>query len=374
MQQRRAEQIRREIIRLCHAGLDSRTLRIEIMKRLRTVIPIDLSFFSTTDPATLLFTGVVIDEFLEQATSQYIENEFFQDDVNKCAWLAKSNTPVVSLAQATQGELERSQRYREILAPLALGDELRAALITGGACWGFMCLHRDQSGLHSTLAEAAYLARLTPHLAEGLRTALLLNSTTGLDMPGEPGLLLLADDLSVVAITPTAERWLAEVGEADWPRKQALPYAVSAVVARLQALERYIDMQPDLVPRVRLRTASGHWLVLHASRLSGPRAEAQIAVIFESARPAEVAPLIMQAYDLSKRESEILQLVARGLSTAEISETFHISSNTVQDHLKAIFEKVGVRSRRELVGQLFAEQYQPRIASGRGLDANGWFT
>lgn len=97
-------------------------------------------------------------------------------------------------------------------------------------------------------------------------------------------------------------------------------------------------------------------------------------MIFEVARPAEVAPLIVQAYDLSKRESEIMQSVLRGLSTAEMAATFYISSNTVQDHLKAIFEKVGVRSRRELVGQLFAEQYQPRIAAGRALDANGWFT
>ncbi len=97
-------------------------------------------------------------------------------------------------------------------------------------------------------------------------------------------------------------------------------------------------------------------------------------MIFEVARPAEVAPLIVQAYDLSKRESEIMQIVVRGLSTAEIAEAFHISSNTVQDHLKAIFEKVGVRSRRELVGQLFAQQYQPHIASDHSVGANGWFT
>ncbi len=372
MQQRRAEQTRRELIRLCHAGLDSLTLRIEIMKRLRTVIPIDLSFFTTADPATLLFTGAVNE--LASATPQFIENEFLQEDVNKFAWMARSNTPVVNLVQATQGELERSQRYREILAPLALGDELRAALITGGSCWGFMCMHRDQSSPHFTLTEAAFLARLTPHFAEGLRNALLLGNTTGATVLDEPGVLLLAEDLSVVAITPVAERWLAEVGVADWPRKLALPYAVFAVVARLQALEQGNDAQPDLTPRVRLRTASGHWLVLHASRLAGPKTQGQIAVIFEVARPAEVASLIVQAYDLSKRETEIMQSVVRGLSTAEISVTFHISSNTVQDHLKAIFEKVGVRSRRELVGQLFAQHYQPRIAGGRGLDASGWFS
>lgn len=374
MQQRRAEQTRREIIRLCHAGLDSRTLRIEIMKRLQALIPIDVSFFATTDPATLLFTGAVVDDILMRATPQFLENEFLQNDVNKLAWMARSNTPVINLVQATEGQLERSQRYREILTPLSLGDELRAALITDNTCWGFMCLHRDQSSPNFTLAEAAYLARLTPHLAQGLRKALLLEGATGIHAPDEPGLLLLTEDLSVVAITPAAEHWLAEVAEADWPYKRDLPYAVSAVVSRLQALERGNDAQRDLLPRVRLRTASGHWLVLHASRLSGQSAQGQIAVIFEVARPAEVAPLIVQIYDLSKRESEVMQLVVRGLSTAEISETFHISSNTVQDHLKAIFEKVGVSSRRELVGQLFAQHYQPRIAASRALDANGWFT
>jgi DNA-binding CsgD family transcriptional regulator len=140
------------------------------------------------------------------------------------------------------------------------------------------------------------------------------------------------------------------------------------------ALEQGNDPQLDLVPRARLRTASGHWLVLHASRLSGQHTQGQIAVIFEVARPAEVAPLIVQAYDLSKRESEIMQLVTRGLSTAEISAELHITSNTVQDHLKAIFEKVGVRSRRALVGHLFSQQYQPRMEAGRSLNINGWFT
>jgi DNA-binding CsgD family transcriptional regulator len=373
MQQRRAEQTRREIIRLCHAGLDSHTLGVETIKQLRKVIPIDVSFFATADPATLLFTGAVQDEILGRVTPQFLENEFLQDDVNKFMWLARNSLPVGGLVQATGQDLERSPRSREILAPLGLGDELRAVLITGGACWGFMCLHRDRSSPPFTVGEAAFLARLTPHLAEGLRKALLISATTRPALPDEPGVLLLAEDLSLAAITPTAERWLAEVAAADWPRtQQALPYAVSAA-ARLQALERDSDAQPTLLPKVRLRTASGHWLVLHASRLSGPSAGGQIAVIIEAARPAEVAPLIVQAYDLSKRESEILQLVVRGHSTAEIAATFHITANTVQDHLKAIFEKVGVRSRRELAGQLFAQQYHPRIVSGRDLDANGWF-
>lgn len=374
MRQQRAQQVRRDIIRLCHAGLDSRTLRIEAIKRLRKIIPIDVSFFTTADPATLLFTGAVVDEILERATPRFLENEFLHDDVNKFSRLARSATPVGDLVQATRHKMERSPRYREILAPLALGDELRAALISGTSCWGFLCLHRDQSSPQFTAAEAAFLAQLVPHVAEGLRKALLLGNTARQPVPEDPGLLLLADDMTVVGITTAAERWLAEISEMDWPRQRALPSAIYAVAARLQALERGTETQPELMPKVRLRTASGHWLVLHASRLAGRDTQRPIAVILERAQPVEITPLIVQAYDLSRREGEIMQSVLRGLSTREMAGALHIASSTVQDHLKAIFEKVGVRSRRELVGHVFAQQYQPRIVSGHDVDANGWFT
>jgi len=373
---RSAERIRQQIIRLCHAGLDSRTLRVESIKRLRKAIPVDVSFFATADPATLLFTSAVVDDVLARAALQFVENEFLMEDSVKFARLARGRSPVDSLSVATKGELDLSPRYHEILAPMDLGDELRAALVVGSKCWGFMCLHRERSSPNFTPAEAAFLANLTPHLAEGLRTALLIgDARVTTPLPEEPGLVLLADDLSLAANTPAAEGWLAEVARSDWPSSQELPDAVYAVAARLLALERGgSHAPPELMPRTRLRTASGRWLVLHASRLRAQGTEGQIAVIFEEARPSQIAPLIVDAYGLTKREGEITRLVLRGLSTAEVSEELHITPNTVRDHFKAIFDKVGVRSRRELVGQVFAQQYQTRMVTGQQPNADGWFT
>ena len=184
---------------------------------------------------------------------------------------------------------------------------------------------------------------------------------------------MLADDLSLMATTPAAERWVAEIAATEWLGGRELPTAVYAVAARLQALERDGDIMASQMPRVRLRTRSGQWLVLHASRMSGPAVPAPIAVILEVAQPLEIAPLIVQAYDLSKREGEITLCVVRGLSTAEIAGELHISVHTVQDHLKAIFERVGVRSRRELIASIFTQQYQPRIVAGSSLDSRGQF-
>jgi DNA-binding CsgD family transcriptional regulator len=373
---RPAERVREQIIRLCHAGLDSRTFRVEAVTSLRKMIPLDVSFFATADPATLLYTSAVRDDFLAQATSQFLEREFLKDDPIQFARLAKGDSPVDSLGMATKGELIQSPRYQEILAPLELGDELRAVLKVGSKCWGFMCLHRERSSPNFTPAEATLLAKLTPYLAEGLRTSLLFRGVQATSLqPEGPGLVLLGDDLSLVAMTPAAEGWLAEVAESDWPSSSELPETVYAVAARLLALEHGgSHAPPDLMARVRLRTASGRWLVLHASRLRTADIEGQIAVIFEEARPSEIAPLIVDAYGLTKREGEITQLVLRGLSTAEVSEELHITSNTVRDHFKVIFDKVGVRSRRELMGQVFAQHYQPRMVSGQELNADGWFT
>ena len=371
---RSAERVRQEIIRLCHAGLDSRTFRVETVRRLQKLIPIDASFFATADPATLLFTSAVVDDVLARAASELLENEFLREDSVKFVSLARGPSPVGSLNVATKGELARSPRYQEILEPMDLGDELRAALVVGSKCWGFVCLHRERSSPNFTPTEATFLARLTPHLAEGLRTALLVGEGRATSQtPDGPGLLLLGDDLSLVAITPAAEGWLAEVADSDWPSSLELPDAVYAVAARLLALERGGHTPPDLMPRIRLRTASGRWLVLHASRLRAAETEAQIAVIFEEARPSEIAPLIVDAYGLTKREGEITKLVLRGLSTAEVSEELYITPNTVRDHFKAIFDKVGVRSRRELVGQVFAQHYGPRMATGQEPNAYGWF-
>ena len=97
---------------------------------------------------------------------------------------------------------------------------------------------------------------------------------------------------------------------------------------------------------------------MHASCLRlGDGSVGQTALVIEPARAAEIAPLIVTAYELSAREQEIAQLIARGFPTSDIASTLFLSPHTVRDHVKAIFEKVGVSSRGELVAKVFAEHY-----------------
>jgi DNA-binding CsgD family transcriptional regulator len=85
-----------------------------------------------------------------------------------------------------------------------------------------------------------------------------------------------------------------------------------------------------------------------------------VAVIIQEPSPGDVAPILMMAYGLTKQEQTLTALICRGASTREIARHLSITANTVQDHLKAIFDKTGVRSRRELVARLLRDQYLPR--------------
>jgi DNA-binding CsgD family transcriptional regulator len=87
-----------------------------------------------------------------------------------------------------------------------------------------------------------------------------------------------------------------------------------------------------------------------------------------------MARLHTAAYGLSPREEEVVGFVVRGASTRQISQARYVTEDTVRKHIQNVFDKVGVRSRRELVGQVFAQHYQPRMATGREPDADGWFT
>ena len=64
---------------------------------------------------------------------------------------------------------------------------------------------------------------------------------------------------------------------------------------------------------------------------------------------------------LTEREQEVSRLVLQGYSTTEIAERLVISTHTVQQHLRNIFDKIGVRSRRDLVSKVFFTHYEPRL-------------
>jgi DNA-binding CsgD family transcriptional regulator len=359
------------IIAVCRQGHPPDRLKAEVLTRLRRVVPVDALWWATSDPSTLLFTQAFREGLPNESISYFVENEFGGDDVNQWSALAQDQTGVATLAQATHGDLESSARYRDVFQPMGLGDELRAVLRTGDDCWGLVCLHRE-AGPRFSAQEQQLIKTLAPHLAEGLRAGLLTIGATETAAMDAPGLIVLDGSGELLTATVAARAWIAEL--AHHPHTTAsLPAEITTAAGLLQRHE-HADPARSPVPRLRVRTLAGRWAVLHASWLDGTADQpGQIAIIIEPATPIEVAEVIMRAYGLTERERTITKLICQGHSTIQIADQLWITRDTVQDHLKSIFDKTGVRSRREVMARILQDHYIPGMHQARPVGPTGYF-
>ncbi len=98
-----------------------------------------------------------------------------------------------------------------------------------------------------------------------------------------------------------------------------------------------------------LFAGSGIWL---GTKLFAPRervVEIKIAVPAAPTPNFADADIARQRLGITRRELEILEHVARGLSNREIGETLFVSENTVKTHCRRAFDKLGARRRTEAV-------------------------
>jgi DNA-binding CsgD family transcriptional regulator len=98
-----------------------------------------------------------------------------------------------------------------------------------------------------------------------------------------------------------------------------------------------------------LFACAGIWL---GTRLLAPReriVEVEIAVPTAPTPRVAVDDTVRERLGITRRELEILELVARGLSNREIGETLFVSENTVKTHCSRAFDKLGARRRTEAV-------------------------
>lgn len=349
---------RREILELSRAGLDWVSFATRATEIIRRAIPFDRSCWHTIDPGTVLFTGS-LNQNVGCSGTWLAEHEYLIEDVNKWWFLARSGRLAGATSLATHGDPSRSARHRSHEA-YGIDDELRGSFVSDGAYWGSAGFLRDRGQPWFTEEDVGFLASLSELLAVGFRRAVLALAiaATDADIEDGPGVVVFDERNVAESISPAAERWISEMVETPSPRTPAESKMIQAVAARARAAEAGGDLS-EMAARSRVQTRSGRWLVLYGTRLSGGKGS-RVAVIVQPAAPQDVAPLVALAYGLSERECQITRLCLRGLSTKEIAQALAISPFTVQDHLKSIFEKTGVRTRGELVGHVFLEHYMPR--------------
>jgi DNA-binding CsgD family transcriptional regulator len=339
---------RARIEHVCQLGLDARTLRRQVTEELRRAIGFDAHAWLLTDPVTAVGAAPVADvpwmrELPAQIRLKYASR------VNR--WTALGDSPVVLLHEATSGDLAQSLVWRDLLVRYGVSDVASVVFEDRFGCWAFLELWRAD-GTRFAATDAGLLRDLVHPLTLALRRcqASTFVARAPRDEPRiGPVVLLLTPDLTVRGQTPQAEGYLRALVPAAEDR-QPIPAAAYNVAAQLLALEDGIDANP---PTARVHVAGGLWMTARAARLDGPgpAREQDIAVTLEESSAAERVDLFCRAFGLTSRERELIEQLVEGRDTREVAQHMFLSQNTVQDHLKSIFDKTATRSRRALLAR-----------------------
>jgi DNA-binding CsgD family transcriptional regulator len=367
------QRVRRDIEVLADAGLDTATFLGEVYDSLQRAVPSTAGCVATVDPATKLATGAFkFGELAGRDDSDELWALLEYGDVEPTSYveLSRSRVTAVGMQVHTGGDIQRSRRGRELVqSSLGCTDELRVLAFAGGQVWGGMALFRDDPVGPYTGEDVAFVSSLSASLARGLRVGLLarLAAAPPVSPHRGPAGMVLGPDGELDQASVGAEERLGYLLPGDDAQK---PLAV--IGSLVAGAWRYAAGATDVLPSSRVRLVTGEWVVLHASPLTATDGSTPSVVItLEEARPPEIVPLVVAAFDLTARERDVTRMVLQGLDTREIAATLHMSRHTVQDHLKAIFNKTGVGTRRELVARVFFDQYVPRL--GGPLSPSGGF-
>jgi DNA-binding CsgD family transcriptional regulator len=333
----RVDRAVREAARLASESLPPPRLFEALLESLgRHGLRFDGACWHLSDPATGLLTTTGVTGDVPGSFALALELELHTADVGKLDELSARRTPVAALHHETGGRPERSPRYRQLLEPDGFADELRVVFTDAFGIWGSLLLFRSHSPFDA--AERDLAGRLVPSVSAGLRAALRPGAPRPPATP-VPGVLVLDEEDHLELADATARTLLGGVVATP-----DVPGGVSIVAARAR--------RAGAPARGKMLGCDG-WLLLDASPLDGP-APGRLAVVVQAAPPTSLQELRLRAAGLTTREREVARRIVRGEDTAEIAAGLFLSRWTVQDHLKAIFQKLEIGSRRELTTLLLA--------------------
>lgn len=263
----------------------------------------------STDPATaIMSTATLVENLPASMAEPWMHNEILDEDFNKFSTLHHTGVGAATLGRATQGNPHLSPRYRLHLG-LGFGPEMRVTFSTYEACWGVAGFVREMTDPDFDDEAVAWIERLRPHISQGLRRTVAVEVPAATERT--PGVVSL---------------------DADGP----------------------VGGAPARAARTRLRGRSGEWITVRGDCTRTTDGELSgVVLVIEPSRPAEILPLVVASYGLTRREREVLSEMSNGQSTAEIARGLFISEHTVRDHIKSILAKTGTNSRGELMSLLF---------------------
>ncbi|CAN5773350.1 hypothetical protein BH23CHL2_BH23CHL2_29630 [soil metagenome] len=366
------EQAYHQIVDVCRRGLPPEELGSEALAAIERAVPADGQRFLSVDPRTLLFDRLLAASDSDHAvrgiylSSVYLHGgplgyldfpELMRQGLSVVAIHDRAETchmfprrPLDPIAANAH-----YKHYHELDSPA--GGVLRTCFSVDGYWIAGLDLYRRERRWPFRASDVNFMRLVAPTLGRALRAALALEAACSMRTvtvaPSSAGVLILDAHHRVRYSTPSGEAWSDLLGDAYRSGHGLLPTAVWSALAGLRA-------PGDATASSSLVSRSPVGPVVVEASPAGE--DGSVAIVLRRQHPLGM-PEIPFDWPLSPAERSVVELLFQGLDNRRLASRLFVTENTVETHLRHIYEKLDVHSRTELLAHYFKETYGHGLAS-----------
>lgn len=261
-------------------------------------------------------------------------------------------------------EWVRSEYYNDFLKLQCIYDEMVIYLKSGMRKVGVVALFRPKKTANFSEGEMAKAELMAPFLAGALEKAIVSEQfmkSEGMinSIPsnlGNKGIIILDENLKIIYQNKEAIKLsvtLSQIEKNSDNSHGELPRKLYLICQ---------EINESVLPKGSIaRSQKEHYQVIHVGeeqilfRLHFLPVHEHSTLSLIYLEPDNAPFSFSQSgskFGLTRRELEVASLLSLGLKNAEISAKLFISENTVENHLKSIYQKLGVKNRTSLIHRL----------------------
>jgi DNA-binding CsgD family transcriptional regulator len=308
------------------------------------------------DPKTSEFGGTCESD----KKSEYYEEYYKIDPLLKAPY-----TPYPYRVYTTQDVVgdqalfEKTEYYRKFLKPMSIRSHLFFNLGNGTEFIGNFLLTRDAASPPFGAAEKGLAVLIEPILSAALENTLLIDQNLRhefaisalLEKIPAKGIVILNGSLDLVHKNGNAEIILSMLYQPDEPRHKLPALVRSEIQWRVNEIMKGSlngSVPSDLTSLGLSPFGTKRKIVVKVSPISGQMKRPHILLTLEMEHNQLFIAEQLDGHGLTHREIEIAASICQGMKNVDIAQRLCISEHTVSNHVRHIFEKLGINNRTGL--------------------------
>jgi DNA-binding CsgD family transcriptional regulator/GAF domain-containing protein len=362
-----------EVISTANESMDYRLVRQKALDALFRTIPSEGAIFFLPD-GNGQFTHIKLKNLYASYCDYYKKHFYLFDPLHLTKGLSLNAIAGKSRQEKvfSYDSFLNTEYYNDFLRPQKIHHKLIVNLVAEKELYGRIVLTRPRRFNSFTRQEVLTVRTIAPYLSHALahnnlRRKIKLKGTIldYIEKQSSIGMILLDENLQIIYSNDKAEAAIGKLklSGSTIDQKEQLPIQLLKDCREIKALLKNSPVDGTSITRQSVIQCPDQTKFAITSRALEQEPDWEdyhlLLVSIEEKLSAEdqsrakVNPQhLIDKFDLSKRETDVVELLFLGLKNAQIAQKLFISEVTVKKHLQNIYEKAGVSNRTALVNRI----------------------